>query len=125
VGTDHGTLRFYPVVDTERVTTKTSLLIVLASVLVLLDGTSSLEGINSENLLLKLTRLLTVRPIVMLVFQVCRKGVPVKTYHSYGSRAVRKPVVELAFTQAGIGRTYGCSSVNCRHRRIAGRGDSV
>ena len=60
----------------------------LASVL---DGTSSLGVISSENLLLRLTRLLTVDlSIVMPVFQVMQKGSSYEIHHSHGRRSSEK-----------------------------------
>ena len=58
----------------------------LASVL---DGTSSLGVISSENLLLRLTRLLTVS-IVMPVFQVMQKGSSYEIHHSHGQQSSEK-----------------------------------
>ena len=60
----------------------------LASVL---DGTSSLGVISSENLLLRLTRLLTVDlSIVMPVFQVMQKGSSYEIHHSHGQQSSEK-----------------------------------
>jgi hypothetical protein len=92
----------------------------LASVL---DGNSSLGVISSENLLLRLTRLLTVDlSIAMPVFQVMQKGSSYEIHHSHGQQSSEKTCSRVSIY---VGRHRECGSVSWRHRRIVGRGGSV